>query len=57
MTTLPAEFPEAMLLIALVLSVAIRHVIQMILTVVAAGFVILVVLGLAGYGALTMLTG
>jgi hypothetical protein len=57
MMTLPAQFPEAMLLIALLLSVAIRHVIQMILTALAVGFVVMVVIGMAGYGALTLLTG
>jgi hypothetical protein len=57
MTTLPAQFPEVMLLIALLLSVAIRHVIQMILTALAVGFVVMVVIGMAGYGALTLLTG
>ena len=55
MNALPAQFPEAMMLIALLLSVVCRRVIQMILTALAVGFVILVVIGMAGYGAFTML--
>lgn len=57
MNALPAQFPEVMLLITLLLSVMFWRVIQLILTALAVGFVMLVVLGMAGYGALTMLTG
>ena len=57
MAALPAQFPEIMLLIALLLSVAVRHVIQLVLTALAVGVVAMVVIGMAGYGAFTLLTG
>jgi hypothetical protein len=57
MNALPAQFPEAMMLVALLLSVVCWRVIQMILTALAVGFVVMVVIGMAGYGALTLLTG
>lgn len=55
MNTLAANFPELSLLLALVLSVLCWRIIQMILTMLAVGFVLLVVVGMAGYGALHML--
>lgn len=55
MNTLPAQFPEVMMLIALLLSVVFWRVIQLLLTALAVGFVILVVVGMAGYGAFAML--
>ena len=56
MNTLPAQFPEAVLLLALVFSVLCWRVISMILTMLAVGFVLLVTVGMAGYGVLEMLT-
>lgn len=55
MNTLPANFPEVMLLLALVFTVLCWRVIQMILTVLAVGFVLLVVVGMAGYGTFQVL--
>jgi CHASE2 domain-containing sensor protein len=55
MNTVAANFPELSLLVALVLSVLCWRVIQMILTMLAVGFVLLVVVSMAGYGALHML--
>jgi hypothetical protein len=55
MNTLSANFPELTLLLALLLSVVCWRVIQMILTMLAVGFVLLVVVGMAGYGAFEML--
>jgi hypothetical protein len=55
MNTLTANLPELALLTALVLSVLCWHVIEMILTMLAIGFVLLVTVGMAGYGALHML--
>ena len=55
MNALSANFPELMLLSALLLSVLCWRVIQMILTMLAVGFVLLVVVGMAGYGAVQML--
>jgi len=50
MNTLSTNFPEVALLLALVLSVLCRRVISMILTALAVGFVLLVMVGMAGYG-------
>ena len=55
MNALPAQFPEFVLLVALLLTVLCWRVIQMILTVLAVGFVMLVVVGMAGYGVVEML--
>jgi CHASE2 domain-containing sensor protein len=55
MNTLAANFPELALLLALVLSVLCWRMIKMILTALAVGFVLLVVVGMAGYGTLHML--
>ena len=55
MNALSANFPELMLLLVLLLSVLCWRVIQMILTALAVGFVLLVVVGMAGYGAFEML--
>jgi hypothetical protein len=55
MNALSAQFPEAMMLVALLLSVVCWRVIQMILTALAVGFVLLVVVGMAGCGAFTLL--
>ncbi len=55
MNTLSANFPEVALLLALVLSVLCWRVISMILTALAVGFVLLVMVGMAGYGMFQML--
>jgi hypothetical protein len=55
MNALSANFPELSLLLALLLSVLCWRVIQMILTMLAVGFVLLVVVGMAGYGTFQML--
>jgi uncharacterized membrane protein len=55
MNTVAANFPELTLLLALVLSVLCWRVIQMILTMLAVGFVLLVIVGMAGYGTLHVL--
>ena len=55
MSALPAHLPQYALLVALVLSVLCWRVIQLVLTVLAAGFVMLVVVGMAGYGVFHML--
>jgi hypothetical protein len=57
MTTLPASFPELMLLLALVASVFVWDVIKLLLTALAVGFVLLVVLGMAGYGMFHVVVG
>jgi hypothetical protein len=56
LNTLPANFPEVMLLLALLCTVIAWRVIALILTVLAVGFVLLVVAGMAGYGVVTMLS-
>ena len=48
MNTLPANFPEVMLLLALLCSLIVWRVIAVILTVLAVGFVLLVVVGDGG---------
>jgi uncharacterized membrane protein len=55
MNILPAHFPEASLLLALVFSVLCWRIISMILTMLAVGFVLLVTAGMAGYGVLELL--
>jgi uncharacterized membrane protein len=55
MNTVAANFPELALLLALVLSVLCWRLIQMILTMLAVGFVLLVIVGMAGYGTLHVL--
>jgi hypothetical protein len=55
MNSLPANFPEISLLVALLLSVVFWNVIRLVLTVLAAGFVVLVMVGMAGYGVLELL--
>jgi uncharacterized membrane protein len=55
MNTLFANFPEVALLLALVFTVLCWRVISMILTVLAVGFVLLVMVGMAGYGAFQVL--
>ena len=55
MNSLPANFPEIVLLLALLCSVVFWRVIQLLLTLVAVGFVLLVVVGMAGYGFLELL--
>ena len=54
MSMLPAIFPELLLLLTLVVSVFVWDVINMILTAMAVGLVLVVILGLAGYGLLSM---
>ncbi|MBL8926109.1 MAG: hypothetical protein JNM77_07705 [Pseudonocardia sp.] len=55
MNSLPANFPELALLLALLLSVVFWNVIRLVLAVLAAGFVLLVTVGMAGYGVLELL--
>ena len=55
MNTLPANFPEVVLLLALLCTVLCWRVISMILTMLAVGFVLIVMVGLAGYGTLHLL--
>jgi len=55
MNTLSANFPEVAILLALLFSVLCWRVIQFILTVLAVGFVLLVMVGMAGYGMFQML--
>lgn len=55
MSALPAHLPHYALLVALVLSVLCWRVLQLLLTVLAAGFVMLVVVGMAGYGVFHLL--
>jgi hypothetical protein len=56
MNTLPVHFPEISLLLALLLSVIFWNVIRLVLAVLAAGFVLLVMVGMAGYGVIELLT-
>lgn len=55
MNALSAQFPELVLLVTLLLTVLCWRVIQMILTMLAVGFVMLVLVGMAGYGVVEML--
>ena len=55
MNALAENLAELALLLALVLSVLCWRVIEMILTMLAVGFVLLVTVGMAGYGTLHML--
>ena len=50
----PASFPEIALLLALLLSVICCNVIRLVLAAPAAGFVLLVTVGMAGYGVLEL---
>lgn len=56
MNTLPANFPELAILLALLLSVVFWNVVRLVLAALAVGFVLLVVVGMAGYGVLELLT-
>lgn len=56
MNSLPANFPEISLLLALLLSVIFWNVIRLVLAVLAVGFVLLVMVGMAGYGVVELLT-
>jgi hypothetical protein len=56
MNTLPAHFPEVALLLALLLSVVFWNVVRLVLAALAVGFVLLVVVGMAGYGVVELLT-
>jgi hypothetical protein len=57
MSMLPASFPELLLLLTLVVSVFVWDVITVILKAIAVGFVLLVVLGMAGYGMFSVVVG
>jgi len=57
MSMLPASFPELLLLLTLVVSVFVWDVITLILKAIAVGFVLLVVLGMAGYGMFSVVVG
>jgi hypothetical protein len=57
MSMLPASFPELMLLLTLVVSVFVWDVITVILKAIAVGFVLLVVIGMAGYGMFSVVVG
>jgi hypothetical protein len=50
MNSLPANFPEISLLLALLLSVVFWNVVRLVLAALALGFVLLVMVGMAGYG-------
>ena len=54
MNTLPTNFPEIAVLLALLLSVVLWNVIRLVLAALALGFILLVTLGMAGYGLLAM---
>jgi hypothetical protein len=56
MNSLPANFPEISLLLALLLSVIFWNVIRLVLAALAVGFVLLVMVGMAGYGVVELLT-
>ena len=56
MNSLPANFPEISLLLALLLSVIFWNVIRLVLAALAVGFVLLVMVGMAGYGVVDLLT-
>jgi hypothetical protein len=56
MNALLANFPEVALLLSLFLSVVFWRVIKILLAVVAVGMVLLLVVGMAGYGFLELLT-
>jgi hypothetical protein len=55
MNTLPAHFPELSILLALLLTVVFWNVVRLVLAVLAAGFVLLVIVGMAGYGVVELL--
>ena len=56
MNTLPAHFPELAVLLALLLTVVFWNVVRLVMAVIAVGFVLLVTVGMAGYGVLELLT-
>jgi hypothetical protein len=56
MNTLPAHFPELSILLALLLTVVFWNVVRLLLAVLAVGFVLLVMVGMAGYGVVELLT-
>lgn len=56
MNSLPANFPELSLLVALLLSVVFWNVVRLVLAALALGFVLLVTVGMAGYGVLELFT-
>ena len=56
MNTVSANFPELSILLALLLSVVFWNVVRLVLAVLAAGFVLLVIVGMAGYGVVELLT-
>ena len=56
MNTLPANFPELSILLALLLSVVFWNVVRLVLAALAVGFVLLVMVGMAGYGVLELIT-
>jgi hypothetical protein len=55
MNSLPANFPEITLLLALLLSVIFWKAMRLVLVVLAVGFVLLVVVAMAAYGVLELL--
>ncbi len=55
MNSLPANFPEISILLALLLTVVFWNVVRLVLAVLAAGFVLLVMVGMAGYGVVELL--
>jgi hypothetical protein len=56
MNTLPANFPELSILLALLLSVVFWNIVRLVLAALAVGFVLLVMVGMAGYGVVELLT-
>ncbi len=56
MNTLPANFPELSILLALLLSVVFWNLVRLVLAALAVGFVLLVMVGMAGYGVVELLT-
>jgi hypothetical protein len=56
MNSLPANFPELSLLVALLLSVVFWNVVRLVLAALALGFVLLVTVGMAGFGVLELFT-
>jgi hypothetical protein len=56
MNSLPTNFPEMAILLAVLLSVIFWSVVRLVLAALAVGFVLLVVVGLAAFGVLELLT-
>ena len=56
MNNLPANLPEISVLLALLLSMVFWNVVRLVLAAVALRFILLVVVELAGYGVLKLLT-